>query len=528
MTGTPNLAGVVGLGGTNTLDLSSVTTAQTIIGQLNGNVGPSIAPGANITNLIGTNSAGLDRFVGADQANVWNVTGANAGTYTSGAFPTVNFTSVEWIVGGASNDTVNMQTGGSLNGSVDGGVGSDTLSYAGRTTPVTLSIAPATATSVGSQWLGFETIVGGSSTNTLTASNVANTWTLTGPNTGTLNALTFQSFNSLIGGTSTDQFLLGNAGQVTSLSGGAGGTDTLSFATASSGVGITLTTLNSGSATRVGNFAGIDSLVGGTGSDTVTSAMMSTTFVVNAINTGTINSTAYFKDVENLVGGSGNDTITFTTTAAPALTSVNGGGGTDTMTGANSANLWTMTGAGSGTYNGTSFANLENLTGGYGVDTFNFTVGSISGNLNGNAGSDVLNVGGGFVNLATLKASGISGTFTSIESFTATNGTMTGANTTNLWRLTGLNTGTVNTSTSFSGFSTIIGGSAQDRLMFSTGGLSGYFDGGLGSDILDYSGVTTITRPYNPGSFMNNSVFDGLGGGNKTNILNFEQITGNT
>ncbi|MFN9594677.1 MAG: beta strand repeat-containing protein, partial [Pirellulaceae bacterium] len=66
--------------------------------------------------------------------------------------------------------------------------------------------------------------------------------------------------------------------------------------------------------------------------------------------------------------------------------------------------------------------------------------------------------------------------------------TVIGANTANAWTVSGSDSGTVNTNTSFSGFENLTGGTAADTFTFAVGGsLTGNAVGGSGIDQLDLS-----------------------------------------
>jgi hypothetical protein len=245
--------------------------------------------------------------------------------------------------------------------------------------------------------------------------------------------------------------------------------------------------------------------VGSSGSDTLTGTPVGDKIVLSAVNAGTINATTSFTNFENVGGAAGNDTLT----------------------GANGSNVWVMTGAGNGTYNGTlTFSNIQNLNGGTDTDNFNFDNGSVTGNVIGGSNSDRLTVTGS-VNLLTNVATSIGGKFSGFETYVGT-GTFTAANSDNLWRLTGLNVGTLNTSISFSGFTNYIGGAGNDRLFVNTGRVSGTFNAGSGQDVLDYTGVA-MSRPYivSSATLANGNVRSGLEGNPLMAILGFEAIESN-
>jgi hypothetical protein len=95
--------------------------------------------------------------------------------------------------------------------------------------------------------------------------------------------------------------------------------------------------------------------------------------------------------VSILTGAGGDSFRIHDLTSAPALT-LEGGGGTNTLQAADTANTWQVSGANSGTLNGTvKFVSLQNLTGGSSSDVFNFqTGGSLAGKLDGGGGTNTL------------------------------------------------------------------------------------------------------------------------------------------
>jgi hypothetical protein len=537
MPGTTTLPGMDLAGGDNLVSLAGQTGGIVITAATDGTLTMPAGKFAGVDTLIGT--LGNDRLVGAAQPNIWNITAANAGTYLGDTNPPLVFSSIESLTGGSSTDTFNMLTGGMLNGSLDGAGGLDTLSYSTLATSVTTNIASAKTTAINGTFTSIETVVGGTALNTLVGNNGTNLWTLTGDNDGTLNGLTFVDYGTLTGGAGTDTFLLGANGAAVNIN-GSGGTDTLSYAGATGPVNVALTTvLTNGTATRSSaplntvTFTNIENHIGsGNLLDTFASTPNGDTIVITGVNAGKVNNAVSFSDYTNLLGGGGNDT--FTLQSGGMLTSIDAAGGTgDTLIGANQANVWNVTGAGAGTLNGMAFFNVENLTGGAGVDTFTFAGGSVTGIVTGGSGIDTINFGAGatvsLTNATAGTAAGVLGSFNAIEGLVSSGGTLNGANIASIWRLTALDTGTLNSTTTFSGFGTINGSNtATDRLYVGTGGLSGSFNAGLGlGDVLDYSGVTTISRPYtvSAATLANGSVFDGLFG--MLVITGFDSVAGN-
>lgn len=130
-----------GGGGSNTLDYSNLTTNVTI------NIGSHTATGiggtwSNINTFIG--SQGTNTLAGSNADTTYTITGHNAIQVMG-----LTFGGFQSIVGGSGNDTFAFQTGGSLDGSIDGGGGTNTLTYAAYTGNVIVNLQLHTATGVG-------------------------------------------------------------------------------------------------------------------------------------------------------------------------------------------------------------------------------------------------------------------------------------------------------------------------------------------------------------------------------------------
>src|SRR5262249_6354586 len=118
-------------------------------------------------------------------------------------------------------------------------------------------------------------------------------------------------------------------------------------------------------------------------------------WAISAANAGSYTSTntLTFSNVENLAGGTGADSFTFGASGSLGGT-IDGGGGSDTITGNDAGNAFAITGANARsitTLVAAGFSNVENLAGGTGADSFAFTgSGSVSGAIDGDGGSDTL------------------------------------------------------------------------------------------------------------------------------------------
>src|SRR5690606_21338886 len=70
-------------------------------------------------------------------------------------------------------------------------------------------------------------IDGSSGTNSLTAPNAVNTWTITADNGGTLGSISFSNIQNLIGNSSTDSFTFNGAFQISGSIDGSTGSNTV-------------------------------------------------------------------------------------------------------------------------------------------------------------------------------------------------------------------------------------------------------------------------------------------------------------
>ena len=358
------------------------------------------------------------------------------------------------------------------------------------------------------------TINGGTGTSTIIGPAQANTWNITGTNTGSIIG-TLTTFNAstgtlnLTGGGTGDSFIFGTNGTIN-------GT--------------------------------IDGTVGGAAASSITGPNANEFWSITGANTGTIGTTAggsnvlnAFKNVDSLTGGSGNDLFTFTTAASSVTVKLDGGGGSNSIQGFNQAQTWDITAPNAGSIGtGTnltnppvannivkSFVNVQTLLGGNSNDTFVFSVGATMGTINGGSGittivgaaqNDTWNITGpdagnitGVLNsftttpaTATLNLTGggvgdifqfgIAGTLMgTINGTTAANATIVGPNANEFWSITGANAGTIGTAAggtnvlmAFVNVANLTGGNGIDLFTFTAAASSvtGKLDGGGGSNTI--------------------------------------------
>ncbi|MFM8175540.1 MAG: hypothetical protein ACKN81_18525, partial [Pirellulaceae bacterium] len=169
------------------------------------------------------------------------------------------------------------------------------------------------------------------------------------------------------------------------------------------------------------------------------------------------------------------------------------------------------------------FSEVETLIGSdSAADTFSIiSAGSLSGSIFGGAGAarDTLDLSlltaASSVLAATFKATGIAGTWNSIESFIANNGTFTGANEATEWTINGSMTSQVVSATRdliLQGFSTLTGGTGADNFTVLPTGRVTTILGGAGTDTL-----------YGPNADCVWNLQE-AGGGNLLNAISFKEM----
>jgi hypothetical protein len=489
----------------------------------------------------------------------WDISAPNTGTVDG--IP--RFSEIGTLVGGSGVNTFNIGLTGALSGSVDGGTGSpalDTLTVNGLSND--WKIDHANAGQVTGVALGFKDIGtliggdfgdtftfdasgllpgrldgsldGGGGTNTIVGPDAATTWTINGPNPDNLaaggtdlvgTAYGFSNIQNLAGGSASDTFLLHpGVGLPATIDGGAG-SDTLDWSADAIAHGVILRDTGdvdgfAGSVASIaGAFTNIDALVG-SGQDALTGLNAAASWALAAENTykssnalGIGTNTLTFSGFKDLVGGLGEDTFTFANGAALGG-SIDGGGATNTLVGPDADMAWTISGPDAGQVGFVTggFSHIGNLTGGSGADTFSFVAsGSVSGGIDGGAGTDTLE-GGPItdVTLGTSTSDSYSGMVTAAAQFTFTGinvlggagtGTLTGENVASTWTLGATQTyddRANNGTLAFSGFAKIVGG-GTDTLMGSDADTDWTING-LDSGRVSVSNTSVVTAFSNIGT----------------------------
>jgi hypothetical protein len=309
-----------GGGGSNTLDESANTANVTVNLQTSD---------LNFQNLLG--GSGNNTLIGPNANTTWNITAQNAGTLTGG----ISFSNFQNLLGGSGNDAFVVGDAVGVDGSINGGGGSNTLDESAYTTGVTVNLAVSTATGVGGTFANLQNFVGSSGGgNTLVGPNAATTWNVTAQNAGTLTGgISFTNFQNLTGGSGSDTFVLANGVGIDGNLDGGGGTNTLSESSYTTGITVDLT---ANAATGVGgNIANFQSFVGGSAGNTLNGPAADTVWNITGPNAGTLTGGLSFSAFGNLNGGAGNDTFVLGNGGALGGASlsggITGGGGTNTL-----------------------------------------------------------------------------------------------------------------------------------------------------------------------------------------------------
>ena len=372
-----------GKAGTNTIDHTLDTNAVTL------NLAASTIPGiggtyANITNFIG--GSGNNTLIGTNAASIYSITGVNAGNVSG-----VTFNNFSNLVAGSSNDSFKFALAGSLTGSIDGGGGANTIDQSLYTTPINLNLATSTISGIGGTFANIGGFSGGTGSNTLTGPNAGTVYAITGNRAGTVGTTTFAGYGSLVGGGGNDVFKFSGTGFLSGSLNGGGGTDTLDYSALSTPTKVNLAT--STASAIAGTYSNLQVFVGSVNSTNfINGPVAGSTYNITALDTYNINGLS-FSGFGTINAGVGEDNFVVSD-GAGLSGKLNGGTGANWLdysayTTGVTVNL--LTGAATGFLGGCS--NIRNVRGGLGNDSL-----TGNGSLNiliGGAGNDTLVAGNG-------------------------------------------------------------------------------------------------------------------------------------
>ncbi|NIQ10954.1 MAG: hypothetical protein GWO08_13965, partial [Gammaproteobacteria bacterium] len=330
-------------------------------------------------------------------------------------------------------------------------------------------------------------------------------------------------FGNITGGNNTDIFNFTTGSITNAVDGGAGTVnDTLTYAGGPVAT-VTLTAIGTndgfqGTATSLGTFDNINTLVGSSGTDSLTGINADSAWTIDVGNTYVANSrTLTFSAVEDLIGNAGADTFNINTDHAGDLSGL---GGDDIF---DFADAVTVTGT---------------ISGGSGSDTMDFAD-VVTGIIILSISNTDANGSDGDADNDTPPEDPIdkglaADDFTGIDTFIGTAGSiLIGPNTDTFYNITDTNTGTYGDSlvnigaNSFNNFQ-IQGGTADDTFVFqnnATAQISNDIDGGAGTDTLagslaadtfNITGTTSVTITPSAGVATNLTSIETIDGANAT------------
>ena len=373
-------------------------------------------------------------LTGALTGHAWNLDGTDAGQVGN-----VGFSGIEHLLGGGGEDTFRFADGASVSGSIDAGGGSDTLDYSASTGSRTVDLDDVAASNA-------ESVIGGSGSDTLVGSDAGDTWQLDSTDSGSVGGIEFGAFENLQGGSGDDTVVFGDGADISGNLDTGAGSDTLDYSASTTPVTVDLTDTSR---------AGYESVIGSAGADTIVGTDAGDTWQITGAGSGSVAGIS-FSSFENLRGGSGDDSFVF---AGGSVSSIDGGGGIDTLDYSALGSGITVDLAGGTADLAGSISGIESVLLGAGDDTLLGALQAVSADLG--AGSDTLDLG--------AVASDLSITVSADGSISASDGSAA---------VTGI-----------SGVDNIVGGSATTTVVFADGaGVSGTISGS--AVVLDYTAYT--------------------------------------
>jgi acrosin len=445
-----------------------------------------------IENLIGSTVSGvINTLVGPNTANVFTINGTNSGQVMT-TTTTIGFTGFQNLQGGTSTDEFQFLDGGLIAGSVNGGSGADTLTFAGASQSQAFALTATgsldgfngmVATTLGATTIAsfsnINALVGSSATeDSILGANVAASWTSSGSSVNYVatQTMNLSGFEVLKGGGLADTFTITGITDIQTIDGGAGN-DSINASAATSNAPLLVLNGGSGDDTIQGSL-GNDQIDGGSNS-TVGDLLMQTADVNQTLTNSTLERLGQDSDAitgferGTLVGGSSGNVID--ASAATFNVTLLGNGGNDFLFG----------GSGNDSLDGGDGA--DSLSGGAGNDIIDGNIGAMdslsggsgSNDLRGRAGEKDRVIEVGLSGTVTLTTATLTGSFGSDKLTNIEAASLTGSDATNdTLNASGFGTGTG--ATNFS--ATLIGGGGNDVLTGSPG--NDNLQGGDGNDVL--------------------------------------------
>lgn len=431
------------------------------------------------------------------------------------------------------------------------------------------------------QVFGFTDIIANANTNsTLVSADGANTWDINANGTNRLTTsvadIAFSGFSRLTGGSALDNFYVRSLeGPLRVIDGGSDSSiDTIDFSQLDANTAVVVGVGETALADM--NILGIEKVnAHNHANNELVSDAGANTWRITDVDTGSLNTNLMFAGFANLTGTTGNDSFIFVNENASLSGVMDGGAGdgfdtldltdvnrdislrltgsataddelrainleqieasnnfVNTLLSGSTDNLWSISGNNTGSLANASgvieFIGFRNLIGNTGNDQFVFyEQGSLDGYIDGSTqptpGEDRLDLSRlGSVDVL-LAESGLG--YRGIERIIGNDQDSTlrgqGANT---WNLIGQNSGNINNTIIFEGFTALIGGEGNDQFNLTQGSLAGSVSGGLGNDTFVLGDAAIAGGIYGDGG---NDVLEATVTAGTTGAVNFVGGTGN-
>ncbi|NGX62907.1 MAG: Heme/hemopexin-binding protein [Candidatus Anoxychlamydiales bacterium] len=552
---------VFGKAGTNTImspDLANVFEVKDLNrGRLNNSIafyniqnlkGSIYLDDMFIFELNGKLSGKIDGYGGKNTIkapslkNLWNITSEDTG-YIHGI---VNFSNVQNLIGGSTNDRFEFLTNAKINGIINGEGGYNVLDYSNSLSDTTIDLH---------KLINIHEVIGSKANNILIGPEDLNTWSISGSNSGDVNGIKFSNIQNLIGSGINDTFYVLDSGKLDGEINGSSGINSLY---APNNINFWhLTGVNRGYIENVVAFSNIQNLFGGDkqdvyqfvdyafvtgtidgmsreknildfskhtsevsidlnnieniqeiiggGKTTLIGRNVDNIWNITNENTGVLNEKIAFVNIENIIGGDKKDIFTVTRDAQ-ILGYIDGSAGENIIYAPDQDNIWNIYASNEGNLNNnTNFKNISNIIGSDLTNTFNFeNDGKIDGKIDGGKGKNNVLDFSKQTNPVVVDLNKIENVSTIIGSKGSDQ--LIGKDKNNIWYFSGMNKGYVQ-DIEFIGFENIKGGNSSDIFIFKDDtGVSGVIDGGcdISMNILDYSMCTKpITADMTSGETSN-------------------------
>ena len=298
---------------------SNVATFSDIQNLIGGSMADNFRLGFNgvVSKIDG--GAGANSLKARDAAaNIWTISSVNEGSVSNVG----GFSNIQSIEGGNGDDVMTFEATGTIANLIDGGGGVDSLNLLALSNDIYIVLSGMVSGEDNIlNVLNVETIsANGNKSNTLGGANVANTWTISGTNSGNVvpsnkapaeNMTTFSGFAHILGGNNDDAFVMTSTGNISgTIDGGAQQNfDEVDYSQQSN------VTVDLGLVLNAEKFRGNNQNITLAGSD------QNNIWEITANNTGTLQQGSenkiYFRDFNFLKGGA--DTDTFYVTAGGSI-----------------------------------------------------------------------------------------------------------------------------------------------------------------------------------------------------------------